>query len=116
MLRVTPKSEETVEILEIEGKLSGEWVVELERCWREHPAQPGGTAKVYLKAVTYIDEAGKRLLSEMHRSGVELVACGCMTRAVVEEIKRGAIVPGLPVKVNKILTLILLGVCMFRGT
>ena len=86
MLRVTVKKEDLVETWELEGKLSGEWVRELERCWREFIPQPGASVQVHLKAVSYIDAAGKQLLTEMHGRGVEIKGCGCMTRAVVEEI------------------------------
>jgi hypothetical protein len=44
--------------------------------------------RVVLESVTFIDGAGKKLLSEMQRQGAELVAHGCMTKAIVEEIKR----------------------------
>ncbi len=86
MLRVTVKKEDLVEKWELEGKLSGDWVKELERCWREYSPQPGISVQVNLKAVSYIDAAGKQLLIEMHGRGVEIKGCGCMTRAVVEEI------------------------------
>jgi hypothetical protein len=42
--------------------------------------------QVYLKAVSFIDGAGKQLLAEMHGRGVEIRGCGCMTKALVEEI------------------------------
>jgi hypothetical protein len=42
-----------------------------------------------LKTVTFIDQAGRKLLTEMHRDGAELVAEGCMTKAIVEEITHG---------------------------
>ena len=86
MLRVTTKKEDSVETWELEGKLSGEWVKELERCWKESSPEPGIAVQVHLKAVSYIDAAGKQLLREMHERGVEIKGCGCMTRAVVEEI------------------------------
>ena len=89
MLRITIKKEGSIQTWELEGKLSGEWVKELERCWRENPPQPGTVVQVYLKAVSYIDASGKQLLGEMHGQGVEIKGCGCMTRAVVEEIVRG---------------------------
>lgn len=86
MLRVTVKKEDLVEKWELEGKLSGDWVKELERCWKEYAPRPGISVQVNLKAVSYIDAAGKQLLIEMHGRGVEIKGCGCMTRAVVEEI------------------------------
>ena len=88
MLRVTVKKENSVQIFELEGKLSGDLVKELERCWRGNIPEPGITIQVNLKAVSYIDAAGKQLLAAMHEDGVEIKGCGCMTRAVVEEIVR----------------------------
>jgi ABC-type transporter Mla MlaB component len=90
LLRVTVNKEDSVEIWELEGKLSGDWVRELERCWKEYTPQPDTSVQVHLKAVSYIDAAGKQLLTEMHGRGVEIKGCGCMTRAVVEEIVRDA--------------------------
>src|SRR5579864_8824013 len=89
MLRVTVHKTDIAETFEVEGKLSGDWVKELERCWRSAEARPGTAVQVILKAVGYIDESGRQLLAEMHRHGVEIKGCGCMARAVVEEITRG---------------------------
>ena len=90
MLRVTVNKIDSVETWELEGKLSGDWVKELERCWRERTPQPGLKVQVQLKAVSYIDGPGKQLLAEMHQGGVEIKGCGCMARAVVDEIVRDA--------------------------
>ncbi len=89
MLKVTTKQADSAEIWELEGKLAGDWVGELERCWRERVPAPGIPLQVQLKAVSYIDTAGKELLTRMHSCGVGIVGCGCMTKAVVEEIIRG---------------------------
>ena len=88
MLKITTRIDATETILDIEGKLAGPWVQELERCWRE-TVKTNRRLKVRLNAVTFIDEAGKRLLAEMHRQGAELAAEGCMTKAIVEEITQG---------------------------
>ena len=90
MLKVTIKQADSAETWELEGKLSGDWVKELERCWRERSSPAGVSLQVHLKAVSYIDGAGKQLLTEMHVRGVEIRGCGCMTKAVVEEITRHA--------------------------
>lgn len=86
MLRVTIKKEDLAEVWELEGRLSGEWVSELERCWAERPASTGAALQVHLKAVSFVDAAGKHLLAEMHGRGVEIKGGGCVTRAVAEEI------------------------------
>jgi len=88
MLKVTIKHIDSNETWELEGKLSGEWVKELERCWNERVSPAGSSLQVHLKAVSYIDMAGKQLLTEMHGHGVEIRGCGCMTKALVEEITR----------------------------
>lgn len=87
MLKITIREVDSTETWELEGKLSGDWVKELERCWIGRPKSTV-PLHVYLKAVGYIDAAGKQLLAEMHGRGVEIQGCGCMTRAVVEEIAR----------------------------
>jgi ABC-type transporter Mla MlaB component len=90
MLKVTIKQADSTETWELEGKLSGDWVRELERCWTERKSPVGVALHVQLKAVSYIDAAGKQLLTEMYGRGVEIRGCGCMTKAVVEEITRDA--------------------------
>jgi hypothetical protein len=90
MLKVTIKQADSTETWELEGKLSGDWVKELERCWKERSSPVGIPLQVHLKTVSYIDAAGRQLLAEMHGRGVEIIGCGCMTRAVVEEITRQA--------------------------
>ena len=89
MLKVTiNKEQSSLETWELEGKLSGDWVKELNRCWIERTSQPDVRLQVNLKAVSFIDASGKQLLKEMHGRGVEIKGCGCMIRAVVEEITR----------------------------
>lgn len=90
MLKITVKQVDSTETWELEGKLAGDWVKELKRCWKERMAPADPPLQVHLKTVSYIDAAGKQLLVEMHGSGVEIKGCGCMTRAVVEEITRQA--------------------------
>lgn len=88
MLKITTQTDKAGTIFELEGRLTGPWVGELEASWRQNIVshQP---ATVVLKTVTFIDEGGRKLLAEMHRQGVELVAQGCMTKAIIEEIVGG---------------------------
>jgi ABC-type transporter Mla MlaB component len=88
MLKITIKEVDSPETWELEGKLSGEWVKELERCWKTRGAPEDAPLQVHLKAVSYIDAAGKQLLAEMYGRGVEIRGRGCMTTALVEEIMR----------------------------
>jgi hypothetical protein len=88
MLKITAKADGTGTLFELEGKLAGPWVQELRDCWQRSIAEDQ-PLKVALKAVMFIDGAGKELLAEMHRQGAELVAEGCMTKAVIEEITQG---------------------------
>jgi hypothetical protein len=91
MLRINISAEQQVETWELEGKLSGDWVKELDRCWKERVPQVGVSLQVQLKAVSYIDAAGKQLLTQMCESGVEIRGCGCMARAVAEEIAQSLV-------------------------
>jgi hypothetical protein len=85
MLKITTQTDPERTILELEGKLTGPWVQELEACWR---ACIDRRISVLLCAVTFIDDKGKDLLAEMYQHGTELVAEGCMNKAIVEEITR----------------------------
>src|ERR1700675_1415117 len=103
MLRVTIKKDDLTETWELEGRLSGEWVKELDRCWKERASQTGAI-QVLLKAVSYIDPAGKQLLAEMYTQGADIRGCGCLTRAVLEEIVKDAGALGLRQPMKKVLT------------
>lgn len=88
MLKITIQNDETQTLFELEGRLAGPWVQELATCWQD--ASTGDRRLgVNLKAVTFIDQAGRNLLTEMHRQGVAIEASGCMTASIIEEITRG---------------------------
>ncbi len=88
MFKVTVRQGDASETWELEGKLSGDWVKELDRYWKERLTPAEVPLQIHLKAVSYIDAAGKELLQQMHGRGVAIVGCGCMSKAVVEEIIR----------------------------
>ncbi len=85
MLKITTRTDRTGAILELEGKLVGCWVQELESCW-ERALIANQRVRVVLKAVTFIDAAGRGLLARMHAGGTELAGEGCMTKAIIEKI------------------------------
>lgn len=91
MLKITTEPGTEGTTLKLEGKIAGPWVEELERAWTASAlACDRARITVDLSAVTFIDAEGKKLLARIHQQEGWLQAAGCMTRCVVEEIKRGA--------------------------
>src|SRR5271157_1141910 len=87
MLRITTETKRGRLSLSVEGRLAGPWVAALEQCWRELlAASPSQKFSINLCGVSFIDNAGKVLLKEMHRLGGELIAEGCLNQAIVNEI------------------------------
>src|SRR5271167_4397431 len=87
MLRITTENKRSKIVLSVEGRLAGPWVAALEQCWRElYAASRGQKFSVNLCGVSFIDNAGKALLKEMHQLGGELIAEGCLNQAIVNEI------------------------------
>jgi len=88
MLKITTHSEHALDRFELEGRLAGPWVQELNTCWQQSAVENREIC-VVLKQVTFIDGEGRTLLAAMHRAGVTLEGAGCMTKAVIEEIVKG---------------------------
>ena len=87
MLRITTENKRGKLVLSVEGRLAGQWVAALEQCWRELlVATPRQKFSINLCGVSYIDNAGKILLKEMHGLGGELIAEGCLNQSIVKEI------------------------------
>lgn len=87
MLRIEIQQEQEATNLTVEGKLTGPWVQELEKCWQAATsAETGRPVQVNLCAVSFIDFKGRELLARMRQHGVRFVAGGCLMKAVVEEI------------------------------
>jgi len=89
MLKITTQTAATLTVFELEGKLAGPWVQELADCWRK-AAHSDQLVRVLLCGVTFIDDKGIDLLAEMYQHGAELLAEGCMNKAIVETIVKGA--------------------------
>ena len=87
MLRITIHNEPRTRTFQLEGKLAGPWVAELERCWQNTLATPGTPAiRFDLTGVTFIDADGKEFLAARYREGAELIVAGCWMRALVAEM------------------------------
>ncbi len=97
MLRITTTDIGEKVTLKLEGKLSGPWVEEFERCWRMSAdiyKQKG--LVVDLSGVTFVDPAGKKLLCSITSEGAQLVGSGLMPKSLIDEIctERPAAKPG----------------------
>ena len=87
MLRITIQNDPGFLTFQLEGKLAGPWVRELEDCCQSTlVSQRKSVLRFDLTGVTYIDAAGKEFLAAMHTEGAAFLACGCLMRAVVAEI------------------------------
>ena len=96
MLRITTTRRGTGEkesgwVLKLEGNIQGEWVKELRREWRRlKEASDGAPISLVLADVLFVDSAGKVLLAEMHRDGVDLLVCNGLAAMLRDEIIRPA--------------------------
>ena len=89
MLRITVHDKPRALTFQLEGKLAGPWLRELEACWQSNlNQQRKAILRVDLTGVTFIDAAGQACLAALHRQGAEIVAADCLTKAVVAEITR----------------------------
>ncbi|MDR3672180.1 MAG: TolC family protein [Holophaga sp.] len=90
MLRITPKEQDAKLTLALEGKLAGAWVAELAKAWSEWQGrvQPRD-AVIDLRLVSFVDEAGRELLVQLHKEGCALLGSGCYVGPLVESILQG---------------------------
>ena len=87
MLKITVHIDGGVVLFELEGKLSGPWVNELEQSWRSIAVtQQIYSTRVDLSSVTFMDQEGRDLLRKMYREGAKLVTTGCLNKCIVEGI------------------------------
>ena len=70
------------------GHLAGPWVDELRTCWRySRNRAPRSRSIVDLSDVTFIDESGEGLLSEMQSAGTEFIATGVENKHLLANLK-----------------------------
>ena len=90
MLRITVHDNPQALTFQLEGRLAGLWLRELEECWQSTlDQQRKPILRVDLTGVTFIDDAGKACLAAMYGQGAELVAADCLTKDIVAEICQG---------------------------
>jgi len=87
MLRITIHDNPESLTFQLEGRLAGSWVREVEKCrQRALAGRRRPVVRFDLTGVTFVDDAGKTCLAAMHRLGAEFVAADCLTKAIVAEI------------------------------
>ena len=86
MLRITTNDTGGNVTLKLEGKLSGPWVEEFERCWRLSIDIYKKEMVIDLSGVTFVDPAGKKLLCSISSSGGRLLGSGLVPKSLIEEI------------------------------
>jgi hypothetical protein len=70
------------------GQLAGAWVNELEACWRyAQKAAPRNTVVLDLSEITFVDEAGERLLSHMRSAGARFIGAGVDTKDLLDNLE-----------------------------
>jgi hypothetical protein len=85
MLRITVQQDDALWRLHLAGRLEGVWVAETENTWHSAPVS-GRPVEIDIREVTWIDEAGRRLLQAMNQAGARFIAKGVAMEALVEEI------------------------------
>jgi anti-anti-sigma regulatory factor len=87
MLRIIHTRTATKQNWTLCGQLTGPWVDELRTSWEQgHQGAIPERAIVDLSDVTFIDETGEKLLSEMRTRGAEFVAAGVETRHLLDNL------------------------------
>ena len=85
MLKISIRHEGQRSTLELEGRLAGPWVAELESAWqgeRGHYSE----ISVELRSVSFVDADGKALLRTLHDAGAAISGHGCLTRAIIADV------------------------------
>jgi hypothetical protein len=91
MLKITVHDEPAARRLQVEGKLTGVSITELEKTWRaEREAPDAKPVEIDLTGMTAIDQGGKCLLFLLYKDGACLIASGAETKELIGEIANGA--------------------------
>jgi anti-anti-sigma regulatory factor len=94
MLRITVRNEPDETRFVVEGKLAGDSVGELEKCW--HVTEQDSATRellVDLSSVSFIDHSGKQLLARMHQNGIRIIATGLMPKCFLDGIEHKELKP-----------------------
>jgi ABC-type transporter Mla MlaB component len=87
MLKITVHETRDALRLELEGRVAGPWVGEIEAAWRSAIEACGGRkVEIDLTGVDAVDAAGRYLLALIRNEGARFIAPGCCMSALVREI------------------------------
>ena len=87
MLRITTIDKGRTTTFRLEGRLIGDWVTELERCWREiASADSRRRFRIEMSDVEYVDNKGKTLLECLFLAGAKLHGGNLWTRSIIADI------------------------------
>lgn len=88
MLKITLHDSAGEFRLNLEGRLAGAWVRELELCWRTASSTTAGRRTVVdLADVDFVDTAGEELLANLHSEGAELVGETSLICSMIEQVR-----------------------------
>ena len=88
MLRISVMNELGITRMKLEGKLAHEWVEEARSAWAGLSEGKSETEIVVdLLNVSFVDDAGHRLLTEIRHAGAELLGSGPLMSALIDEIE-----------------------------
>ena len=88
MLRITHALTKAGQRWTLCGQLTGPWVAELRACWQHGRRDRADNHTVVdLSDVTFIDEKGEELLSEMRKDGADFVAAGVETKYLLKNLQ-----------------------------
>jgi anti-anti-sigma regulatory factor len=89
MLRITIAETLSEQRWTLEGQLVQPWISELKSTWtKTETARRERKCVVDLRAVSFIDKSGEKVLAELCTEGAELIATGIYTRHLVDNIER----------------------------
>ena len=86
MFKITTFANAGMKVLKLEGRLTGPWIEELDRCWQEIIVAHQRQVLVDLSEVTFIGPDAKGLLTRMWQHGARFHAAGCLNASIVQEI------------------------------
>ena len=77
--------------IQVCGRVVSGWVEELEKCWTAaRVSHPEARFAVDLRGVSFVDQAGERLLRSMHSDGATFLTGGLLIQDVVNHITGGS--------------------------